>query len=81
MYQGILGFTDTDATDVLDRFVSQDGSRAVVVMRWTGTSAFGRAFDLPIVVLHEYRDGKIARESMYYAAKDAYEQLMEPATE
>jgi hypothetical protein len=50
-------------------------------MRWLGTSAFGRAFDLPIVVLHEYRDGKIAKESMYYAAKDAYEQLMEPATE
>jgi len=36
----------------------------------------GRPFDLPTVVLHEYRDGKIVKESMYYAAPDTVAQLM-----
>ena len=26
-------------------------------------------------VVHEYRDGKIAKESIYYAAPDTYDQL------
>lgn len=41
----------------------------------------GRPFDLPTVVLHQYRDGKIAKESMYYAAADATAQLMGQASE
>jgi steroid delta-isomerase-like uncharacterized protein len=81
MYQALIWWTDPDTTEVLDSFVSADGSRAVAVLRWTGTSgATGRPFDLPTVVLHEYRDGKIAKESMYYAAPDTVAQLMGPAS-
>ena len=68
MQAAAMNSTDADATELLDRFVSVDGSRAVLVERWIGTNFLGRAFDLPIVLLHEYRDGKIAKESIYYAA-------------
>jgi len=78
MQQVVLGLTDAGATELLDRFVSSDGNRAVTVLQWTGTSAVGRPFDLPRVVVHEYRDGRIAKESLYYAAKDAFAQLTEP---
>ena len=71
----VLRMTDWDATEVLDRFVSADGSRAVIVKRWVGTNNLGAPFDLPIVLINEYRDGKIAKESLYFAARDAYEQL------
>ena len=67
--------TDADATELLDRFVSADGSRAVLVERWIGTNYLGAPFDLPIVLIHEYRDGKIAKESIYYAAWDTHDQL------
>jgi steroid delta-isomerase-like uncharacterized protein len=78
----VLRLTDVDATEVLDRFVSADGSRAVLVERWTGTNYLGAPFDLPIVLIHQYRDGKIAKESIYYAAQDAYAQLTQsPSTE
>jgi hypothetical protein len=78
MYGNVLTMTDMDATELLDRFVSADGSRAVVVERWIGTNYRGAPVDLPIVAIHEYRDGKIAKESIYYAARDAYDQLLQP---
>ena len=82
MMGSVLTMTDWEASEVLDRFVSADGSRAVVVERWIGTNYRGAPFDLPIVLIHEYRDGKIAKESIYYAARDAYEQLTQsPSTE
>ncbi len=71
----VLKMTDVDATELLDRFVAADGSRAVLVERWIGTNYRGAPFDLPIVLVHEYRDGKIAKESIYYAAPDTYDQL------
>ena len=75
MYGAVLRMTDADATELLDRFVSADGSRAVLVERWIGTNYWGAPFDLPIVLVHEYRDGKIAKESIYYAAWDTHDQL------
>ena len=75
MYGPVLRMTDADATELLDRFVSADGSRAVLVERWIGTNYLGAPFDLPIVLIHEYRDGKIAKESIYYAAWDTHDQL------
>jgi ketosteroid isomerase-like protein len=82
MVGAAIRLTDADATEVLDRFVSADGSRAVVVERWIGTNYQGVPFDLPIVAIHEYRDGRIAKESIYYAARDAYDQLWQsPSTE
>ncbi len=75
MYGAVLRMTDADATELLDRFVSADGSRAVLVERWIGTNYRGAPFDLPIVLVHEYRDGKISKESIYYAAWDTHDQL------
>jgi ketosteroid isomerase-like protein len=70
--------TDAEASETLDHFVSADGSRAVRVFRWVGTNFRGAPFDLPLVSIHEYRDGKIAKESMYYAAPDPHGQLTSP---
>ena len=75
MYRSVMEITDADATELLDHFVSSDGSRAVLVTRWIGTNYLGRPFDIPILTLHEYRDGKIAKETLYYAAQDTYDQL------
>lgn len=75
MYGAVLRQTDAEATELLDHFVAADGSRAVVVERWIGTNFLGAPFDLPIVLVHEYRDGKITKESIYYAAWDTHDQL------
>ena len=71
----VLTMTDPDATEILDSYVSADGSRATSVWSWIGTSYFGNPFDLPMVLVHEYRDGLIAKQTIYYAASDAYRQL------
>ena len=67
--------TDADASETLDHFVSADGSRAVRVFRWVGTNFRGAPFDLPLVSIHEYRDGKIVRQAMYYASPNVYTEL------
>ena len=71
----VLTMTDPEATEILDSYVSADGSRATSVWSWIGTSYFGNPFDLPMVLVHEYRDGLIATQTIYYAARDAYRQL------
>jgi steroid delta-isomerase-like uncharacterized protein len=75
MEAAVLRLTDTDASSLLDHFVSMDGGRAVQIWQWAGTNYLGSPFDMPVLVLHEYEDGKIAKESLYYAARDAYAQL------
>ncbi len=77
MYEAVFSITDPGTTEVVDRFISADGSRAVQILRWRGTNGSGRPFDIPTLALHEYRDGKIAREVMFYAARDAFAQLAE----
>ena len=72
----VIKWVDPDATKVVDRFVSEDGTRAVAIWEWIGTNYYGKEFDLPLVLIHEYRDGKVARQSIYYASPDAYSQLM-----
>ena len=42
---------------------------------WAGTNYLGGSFDMPVLVVHEYEEGKIAKESLFYAARDAYAQL------
>ena len=79
MYESVMEMTDTEASEVLDHWVASDGSRAVIVFRWIGTNYRGGAFDIPMVTLHEYRDGKIAKETLYYAASDTYDQLTRSA--
>ena len=77
MYEAVFYITDPGTNVVTDQFISADGSRAVQILRWRGTSGCGRPFDIPTLALHEYRDGKIAREVMYYADRDAFAKLAE----
>lgn len=75
MYSSVIRLGDPAVSGVLDRFVSADGTRAASTWEWIGTNALGKSFDLPIVLIHEYRDGKIVKETAYYASPDAYGQL------
>jgi steroid delta-isomerase-like uncharacterized protein len=76
MLSNIIGWTDPDAIELLNHFVSDDGTRAVSEWEWGGTNFQGKEFDLPYVMIHEYQDGKIVKETMYYASPHAYDQLM-----
>ena len=75
MLSYVITFTDPDASGVLDRFVSDDGTFAASTWEWTGTNAFGKPFDLPYVLIDEYRDGKIAKQTIYYASPDSRQLL------
>lgn len=74
----MLSISDPATTEVLDSYASSDGTRATSVWDWRGESAYGNPFDLPMVLIHEYRDGLIARQTIYYAAGDTYDQLAAP---
>jgi steroid delta-isomerase-like uncharacterized protein len=76
MLVNMFSVTDPDGIELLDRFVSEDGTRAASQWEWGGTNFAGKEFDLPYVLIHEYRDGKIVKETIYYASPNAYEQLL-----
>ena len=76
MYKYVITFADPDGKDVYDRFVSEDGTWAASTWEWVGTNFNGMRFDLPTALIHEYRDGKIVRETIYYASPDARAQLL-----
>jgi len=69
MYATALEMTDPELTEVTDHFV------AAMEYVWIGTSIYGKPFEIPLVLIHEYRDGKIVREAMYYASPNVYSQL------
>jgi steroid delta-isomerase-like uncharacterized protein len=81
MYSYIIKFADPDGKDVFVRFVSPDGKWAASTGEWVGTNFNGNRFDLPTALIHEYRDGKIVRETVYYASPDARAQLSGSGTE
>jgi hypothetical protein len=72
----VMEFTDPEETEVLDHFISEDGTRAASTWEWVGINYWGNPFSLPHSIINEYRDGKIARQTVYYASPDAYSQLM-----
>ena len=76
MFSFVIVLTDPDVSGVLDRFVSEDGTRAASTWEWSGSNFCGESFDLPFVLIDEYRDNKIVRQTIYYASPDAYSQLM-----
>ena len=76
MYSYVIAFADRDGTELSTRFVSADGKWAAITSEWVGTNFYGMRFDLPTAVIHEYRDGKIVRETVYYASPDARDQLL-----
>ena len=73
----VMEFTDPEGTEVLDHFISEDGTRAASTWEWVGINYWGNPFSLPHSIINEYRDGKIARQTIYYASPDAYGQLMD----
>jgi len=72
----VIKWADPDKTRVLDRFVSEDGTFAVSTWEWIGTNYLGNPFDLPFVMVAEYRDDKISKQTIYYASPDARSQLL-----
>ena len=75
MDEAVSQIADPRSNEVIDQSIAADGSRAVQILRWRGVSGSGRPFDIPTLAVHEYRDGRIAREVMYYTARDTYDQL------
>jgi len=76
MYATALRMTDPELSKVTHRFVAADGTFAALESVWIGTNVSGKPFELPLVSIHEYRDGKIVREAMYYASSNARSQLL-----
>ena len=76
MYANVIEFADPDQSELIDVFVADDATFVASTWEWVGTNAFGNRFHLPTALIHEYRDGKIAKETVYYASPDAYGQLM-----
>jgi steroid delta-isomerase-like uncharacterized protein len=75
MYTNVITFADPDQSELIDGFVADDATFAASTWDWIGTNAYGNPFHLPTALIHEYRDGKIAKETVYYASPDAYGQL------
>jgi steroid delta-isomerase-like uncharacterized protein len=75
MYTHVVRFADPDGKDVYERFISGDGKWTASTWEWVGANARDQRFDLPTALFHEYRDGKIVRETIYYASPDARAQL------
>lgn len=76
MYSGVIRLADPDGKDVFVQIVSADGTLAASTWEWIGTNFSGTRFDLPTALIHEYRDGKIVKETVYYASPNARNQLM-----
>jgi ketosteroid isomerase-like protein len=57
----VLTMIDPEATKIIESYVSADGSRATSVRSWIGTSYYGYPFDLPMVLIHEYRERVVYR--------------------
>ncbi len=76
MYAGVLAATDKGVSEVLDRFVADDGTMATSLWQWAGVNPNGGLFHLPLALVHAYRGGKITREIVYYASPNAVEQVL-----
>lgn len=70
----VFAWTDTDQTELLDSFVSDDGSSGVVVYRWVGDRG-SASFDITMLQVHEYEDGLLKSLTNYYGNSDAAQQF------
>lgn len=69
--------TDGEATKVVRRFVSDDGSFGTVEMQWIGPRSDGDLFEVNLLQVHEYDDdGMVVSVTNYWGDRDFYEQLM-----
>jgi ketosteroid isomerase-like protein len=65
----VFRWTDIEQTRLVERFVSEDGTRGLVVYHWVGESDMG-PFDLLLVQVHEYDDGVVQTITNYYGDRD-----------
>ena len=69
--------TDVDATEIVRRFVSDDGAFGTVEIQWIGTRTDGEPFDINMLQVHEYDDdGMLVSVTNYWGDRDAYGQLI-----
>ncbi len=71
----VFRMTDPDATQIIEQFVSDDGTFGVVNAHWVGENVYGAPFDLTYVQLQEFEDGLIVKTTMYWADQDVADQL------
>ena len=73
----IFDITDPSATEVLESFVSVDGSQGTILWHWVGENGLGNPIDLMHLQLLEYTDGLISMQTSYWETMDVEEQLMD----
>lgn len=73
--EGVFSMTDPNATEVLESFVSDDGSQGVIHWHWIGENGLDNPIDLMHVQLLEYTDGLISMLTSYWETMDVEEQL------
>jgi len=77
LHRWVTQVTDQDRSEVVEQFVSDDGTRGVIVFHWVGNrSDNGEEFDLDMTHVNEYEDGKVTHVTVSFANSDAYDQLM-----
>ena len=76
LHRWVTQVTDRDQSEIVDQFVSADGTQGVIVFHWVGNRADnGEAFDLDMTHVYEYEDGMVTHVTVSYANPDAYDQL------
>lgn len=73
----IFDITDPSATEVLESFVSVDGSQGAILWHWVGENGLGNPIDLMHFQLLEYTDGLISMLTSHWETMDVEEQLMD----
>jgi ketosteroid isomerase-like protein len=71
----VFRMTDPDATQIIEQFVSDDGTFGVVNAHWVGENVYSAPFDLTYVQLMEFEDGLISKFTMYWEDQDMWDQL------
>lgn len=72
----VTQITDRDQSEIVEQFVSADGTRGVVVYHWVGNFTDGAPFDLDMTHVYEYEDGLVTHVTVSFANSDAHDQLM-----
>ncbi len=71
----IFRMTNPDATEIIEQFVSVDGTFGVVNVHWVGENFYGAPLDLTYVQLQQFENGLISNCTMYWENPDANKQF------
>jgi hypothetical protein len=72
----ISSITDPGATEVLESFVSDDGSEGAILWQWVGENDIDNPIELMHFQLLEYTDGLFSVLTSHWETMDVEEQLM-----